>query len=98
MRQDAAWPRTPPRTAIIAGSVWDNATPASRPNADRAADAPLPPWEQSPAVFASAPVPKAPPPWPLSSSGPMYVWNPDATTGPLNTMDGQPSAPPDPDH
>jgi hypothetical protein len=34
-------------------------------------------------VFASAPVPKAPPPWPLSSTGPMYVWNPAATTGPL---------------
>jgi hypothetical protein len=98
VRQEAAWPRTPPRTAIVAGSVWDNATPASRPNADRTADAPLPPWEQSPAVFASAPVPKAPPPWPLSSSGPMYVWNPDATADPLNTIDGQPSAPPDADH
>jgi subtilisin family serine protease len=95
---DAGWPRTPPRTAIVAGSVWDSATPASRPNAARAADAPLAPWEQSPAVFASAPVPKAPPPWPLSSSGPMYVWNPDATTGPLNTADGQPSAPPEVSH
>ena len=41
-----------------------------------------PPWEQSPSVFASAPAPKAPPPWPLSSTGPMYVWNPAATTGP----------------
>ena len=86
--QVPGWPRTPPRTAIVAGSVWDSATPAARPNPARAADAPLPPWEQSPAVFASAPVPKAPPPWPLSSSGPMYVWNPDATTGPLNTADG----------
>ena len=98
VRQDAGWPRTPPRTAIVAGSVWDSATPASRPNAARAADAPLPPWEQSPAAFASAPVPKAPPPWPLSSSGPMYVWNPDATTGPLNTADGRPSAPPEVSH
>ena len=97
VRQADAWPRTPPRTAIVAGSVWDSATPASRPSADRAADGPLPPWEQSPAVFASAPVPKAPPPWPLSSSGPMYVWNPDATTGPLNTAGGQPPAPPEVD-
>jgi subtilisin family serine protease len=96
--QVPGWPRTPPRTAIVAGSVWDSATPAARPNPARAADAPLPPWEQSPAVFASAPVPKAPPPWPLSSSGPMYVWNPDATTGPLNTADGRPSAPPELDH
>ncbi len=97
VRQDAGWPQTPPRAAIGAGSVWDSATPASRPNAARAADGPLPPWEQSPAVFASAPVPKEPPPWPLSSSGPMYVWNPPATAGPLNTADEQPSAPPEVD-
>jgi hypothetical protein len=94
----AGWPQNPPRAAIGAGSVWDNATPAPRPNAARAADGPLPPWEQPPSVFASAPVPKAPPPWPLSSSGPMYVWNPDATTGPLNTADGRPSAPPEVNH
>jgi subtilisin family serine protease len=99
VRPDAGWPRTPPRTAIVAGSVWDSATPASRPDPARAANAPLPPWEQSPAVLASAPVPKAPPPWPLSSSGPMYVWNPDATTGPLNTADRQrPPTPPEIDH
>jgi subtilisin family serine protease len=76
---------TPPRAAIGAGSVWDITTPSGRLPAGRAADAPLAPWEQSPSVFASAPVPKAPPPWPLSSSGPMYVWNPAATTGPINT-------------
>jgi hypothetical protein len=29
----------------------------------------------------------------------MYVWNPDATTtGPLNTADRPPSAPPEVDH
>jgi len=94
----AGWPRTPPRHAIVAGSVWESATPAARPNpAARAADGPRPPWELSPAVFASAPVPKAPPPWPLSSSGPMYVWNPDATTGPLSQVD-YPAAPPEADH
>ena len=92
------WSRTPPRHAIVAGSVWDSANPSSRPNATRPADGPLPPWEQSPAVFASAPVPKAPPPWPLSSSGPMYVWNPDATTtGPLNIADRPPPTPPEVD-
>ncbi len=94
----AGRPQNPPRAAIVAGSVWDSATPASRRDAAQAADGPLPPWEQSPTVFASAPVPKAPPPWPLSSTGPMYVWNPDATTGPLNTADGQPSAPPEVNH
>jgi subtilisin family serine protease len=83
---DAGWPRTPPRAAISAGSVWDSATPSVRPSAGRSADPPLPPWEQSPSVFAAAPVPKAPPPWPLSSSGPMYVWNPAATTGPIHTV------------
>jgi subtilisin family serine protease len=85
---DPGWPRTPPRAAIGAGSVWDAATPSARSTAGRAADAPLPPWEQSPSVLASAPVPKAPPPWPLSSTGPMYVWNPAATTGPINTNTG----------
>jgi subtilisin family serine protease len=91
------WPRNPPPPAIIAGSVWANANSGPRPEAGRPADAPLPPWEQSPAVLASAPVPKGQPPWPLSSSGPMYVWNPDATTGPLNTVRELPSALPEAD-
>jgi Subtilase family len=81
------WAWNPPRPVSGAGSAWANATPGPRPTTDRSADAQRPPWEQPPTVFASAPVPKAPPPWPLSSSGPMYVWNPDATTGPLNTTD-----------
>ena len=25
-------------------------------------------------------------PWPISSTGPMYVWNPAATTGPLSAI------------
>ncbi len=82
-RPSSACPRTPPRAAIGAGSAWVSANPSVRPSPGRADGGPLPPWEQSPSVFASAPVPKAPPPWPLSSSGPMYVWNPAATTGPL---------------
>ena len=80
---DPGWPRTPPRAAIGAGSAWVSANPSARPAAGRPAGGPLPPWEQSPSALGSAPVPKAPPPWPLSSSGPMYVWNPAATTGPL---------------
>ena len=84
---DAGWPRNPPRAAIGAGSAWTSATPGARPDLYRTGDAPLPPWEQAPSVFASAPVPKAPPPWPLSSTGPMYVWNPAATTGPLHAVE-----------
>ena len=84
---DPGWPRTPPRAAIGAGSAWVSANPSARPSRARADDEPLPPWEQSPSVFASAPVPKAPPPWPLTSSGPMYVWNPAATTGPLSPVE-----------
>jgi len=83
---EADWPRTPPRAAIGAGSAWVPANPSARPASGRPVDGPLPPWEQSPSVLASAPVPKAPPPWPLSSTGPMYVWNPAATTGPLRPV------------
>jgi len=92
--QGTVWPTAPARPAIGAGNVNDNdnsawsvATPTTRPATSQAADAPLAPWEESPSTFAIAPVPKAPPPWPLSSSGPMYVWNPDATTGPLHILD-----------
>jgi subtilisin family serine protease len=46
-------------------------------------DQPLAPWEQSPADFATAPATDDLAPWPVSSTGPMYVWNPSATTGPL---------------
>ena len=86
-------PPTPPRAAIGAGSAWVSANPSARPGSGRAQDAPLAPWEESPSVFASAPVPKAPPPWPLSSTGPMYVWNPAATTGPLRPVEEEDQEP-----
>ena len=86
-------PPTPPRAAIGAGSAWVSANPSARPGPGRAQDAPLAPWEESPSVFASAPVPKAPPPWPLSSTGPMYVWNPAATTGPLRPVEEEDQEP-----
>jgi hypothetical protein len=85
---DPSWlPSTPPRAAISAGSAWVSANPSTRPSSGRPEDGPLAPWELSPSVFASAPTPKAPPPWPLSSTGPMYVWNPNATTGPLRPVE-----------
>ena len=81
------WPPAPPRPAIGAGSAWVSANPSTRPSSGRPEDGPLAPWEQSPSLFASAPAPKDPPPWPLSSTGPMYVWNPGATTGPLRPVE-----------
>ena len=41
----------------------------------------LPPWEQAPAEFAAAPVSADNSDW-LSNTGPIYMWNPDAATGP----------------
>ncbi len=81
LSQNPIWPSTPPRAAIGAGSAWVSANPSTRPGAGRPADGPLPPWEQAPTELGAAPVAQAPP-WPLSSTGPMYVWNPAATTGP----------------
>ncbi len=64
-------------------------------------DAALPPWEKSPADFAAAPPPDDLAPgdraagdraagdrasWPVTNTGPMYVWNP-AATGPLSLPD-----------
>jgi hypothetical protein len=47
-----------------------------------AAGKPLAPWERSPADFATAPPVDDHAPWPISNTGPMYVWNP-AATGPI---------------
>jgi subtilisin family serine protease len=71
---------------------WQPATPPRSPGelpamlpaqpALEAAGQPLAPWEQSPAEFATAPAVDDVAPWPLSNTGPMYVWNPSAT-GPI---------------
>jgi subtilisin family serine protease len=42
----------------------------------QAADDQLAPWEESPTEFADAPLVEEPPPWPVSTTGPMYIWNP----------------------
>jgi hypothetical protein len=42
----------------------------------------LPPWETAPADFAASPVPVELPSWSATNSGPMYLWNPNATTAP----------------
>jgi hypothetical protein len=53
----------------------------------RPTDTPLAPWEQSPADFATAPPQPEVGSWPVSSTGPMYVWNPAATTAPLPVVE-----------
>ena len=73
---------------------WQPASPPKTPGAlpemlpaettAEAAGQPLPPWEQSPTDFATAPTTDDPALWPVSNTGPMYVWNPAATTGPLS--------------
>jgi hypothetical protein len=47
---------------------------------------PLAPWERSPTGFDSAPTADNPAPWPGSNTGPMYVWNPNATTAPFRVI------------
>jgi subtilisin family serine protease len=59
------------------------AAPAGGHPDPRGQDAALPPWETAPAEFAAAPVPAADlAGWSATNSGPMYLWNPNATTGP----------------
>ena len=69
-------PATPPRSPGALPEMLP-AQPALEP-----AGQPLAPWEQSPAEFATAPPVDDHDPWPLSNTGPMYVWNP-AATGPI---------------
>jgi len=77
---------------------WQPATPPRDPQAPpvmlpaqpalEAAQQPLAPWEQSPPDFITAePAEESLVPWPVSSTGPMYVWNPAATTAPLVAID-----------
>lgn len=64
-------PRSPPRPAL----------PAAAGQA-RAADGPVPPWELATGDLPEAPVSELP----VTSTGPMYVWNPSAS-GPLPVLD-----------
>jgi len=84
-------PALPPRKSGEPPMMLPAATaPAAdqpRPPWERSPDdQPLPPWERSPDDFATAPPKDDLVPWPVSSTGPMYVWNPAATTGPLNAI------------
>jgi len=55
-------------------------TPAQSQLSPQATGAQIPPWEESPAEFATAPLPPDPPPWSASTTGPMYVWIPPDET------------------
>jgi subtilisin family serine protease len=97
--QPALPPRKPGEPPMMLPAATAPADDQPRPPSARSADAgplppwerspddqPLPPWERSPDDFATAPPKDDLVPWPVSSTGPMYVWNPAATTGPLNAI------------
>jgi hypothetical protein len=69
----------------------DRPRSGTRPSSVRASE--LPPWEQPASAYAAAPTPASPPEWTVSNGGPMYVWNPAATTAPV-PPDGEPQAGP----
>jgi subtilase family protein len=73
---DAAPPAAP-------GRVPPAVLSSKGPGAPGAKGKELPPWEQSANGYAAAPVPADLPDWSMSNSGPMYVWNPAANTGPF---------------
>jgi hypothetical protein len=86
-------PARPPGQATAADAAPpspaapDRVLPASLsgggPGAPGTKDKELPPWEQPANDYAAAPVPADLPDWAVSSSGPMYVWNPTANTRPF---------------
>jgi hypothetical protein len=69
-------PAAPPRDPASLPAMLPAQTVATKP------DPPLAPWERSPEAFAVAQRPGEPP-WPISNTGPMYVWNPATATGPI---------------
>jgi len=95
------------RRRLPAGNPpWQPAMPPGQPGAppmmlpaEPALEAaqPLAPWEKSPADFAIAPPTEDLAPWPVSSTGPMYVWNP-AATGPIAAIGNNDNAGDDEDY
>jgi hypothetical protein len=79
--EDPPWPPASPPGSRLSPEAFLSAEPEVQ------AAASLAPWEKSPADFAVAPA-DDPAPWPVSNTGPMYVWNPAATTGPLSIVEG----------
>ena len=75
-------PATPPRDPSSPPVMLPAQTMADKP------EPPLAPWERSPEQFAVAPAIDELAPWPVSTTGPMYVWNPATSTGPLIAING----------
>lgn len=76
-------PAAPPRDPADPPAMLPAQTAAEKPGP------PLAPWEQSPEDFAVAPAADGAPPWPVANTGPMYVWNPATSTGPMLAINGE---------
>jgi hypothetical protein len=72
------WPPAPPPGGEVPLPM---PLPASPVRPALPAAGPIPPWEESPAEFAVAPPEDKTLPRTVTSTGPMYVWNPGETTG-----------------
>jgi len=81
VRSGTDWLAAPAGSSFAARSP----TPHRALPAAPSPEAPLAPWERSPEDFAMAPLPQDAP-WPVSNTGPMYIWNPSAT-GPQQALD-----------
>jgi subtilisin family serine protease len=86
-------PASPPETALptvpraIPPPGARLALPAAGGQPRTGPDRQVPPWEQAPEEFTTAPARVDLPDWTPSNTGPMYVWNP-ASTGPLPATPG----------
>jgi subtilisin family serine protease len=85
----------PARPRIIPLAIAGNSAAAGTRQSRRVPDESRPPWEHT-GEFAAAPASG----FPTASTGPMYVWNPGATSGPFPALGlaepSEPSEPPDP--
>jgi subtilisin family serine protease len=74
---------TAPAAPLALPPAFSRAQPKPEQPKPAKGDAPLAPWELSPEEFAAAPLQEDVTQWRISNTGPMYVWNPNSTTGPL---------------
>jgi hypothetical protein len=81
----------PGRPRIVPLTKSGSLGPASHPQRKKTED--KPPWEQPAGTYAAAPIRADLPEWTASNNGPMYVWNPAATTAPFPKY-GEPEADP----
>jgi subtilisin family serine protease len=90
--EEAPWPPARPPGYQASPDSFLSAAPDDNP------DGPLPPWDLPAGGFPGARSREDIPPWPVASTGPMYVWNPNAATGPLGVLgdDGPGTAGPGP--